>query len=79
MLDLEFSIDFKGQEVAESYINYILYSSIPVSFLVGLISQELKYCVYSFGGFIILSLLVVLPNYPFYNKNPVNWLQVKYV
>lgn len=75
---LEFPIDFKGQQKAEDIVNYSVYLIILVSLVIGWIKQDLLYTVISFLAQFIVVLAIVLPNWPVYNKNPVNWIQVKY-
>lgn len=75
---VEFPIDFVGQQLADNYILYISLISIPVSYLVGLFTNNLLYLVVSFATFIVISAILTLPNWPFYNKNPRTWLKINY-
>lgn len=74
-LDLEFSIDFKSQQFIDNFIHKFLYFSVPVSFIVGFVTQNLLYLIFTFVIFIIVVLLVSLPSYPKYNAHKVNWLK----
>ncbi len=74
---LEANIDFKGQKLAESYYTLILSVGAILSFIIGFIKQDLKITFYSFGFFILLTLIVVLPPYKIYKKNPITWLPRK--
>lgn len=74
---LEFPIDFKGQEKANS-IAKLSYLSVPLSFIAGFLSQDIFSVILVFGVVQLLVFVAVLPNWPFYNKNPVNWLKVEY-
>lgn len=75
---LEFPIDFKGQEKAESIVKIGNYLAIVTSFFLGLIAQDITVLVYSFLAISLIILLLVLPSWPIYKKNPVKWLKVQY-
>lgn len=75
---IEFPIDFEGQQLAEQAIFSISLISIPVSYLVGLLTGNLLYLFVTFAFFLVIALLVTLPNWPFYNKHPRSWLKIKY-
>lgn len=74
----ELPIDFHGQQLAESVINKVFAVAVVVSFLVGFVLGDVKYLAASFGVFIVIAWLAVLPNWPVYNKNPPQWLKVEY-
>lgn len=48
-----------------------------ISFLVGYLQQDIKLAVFVALGGTALTFLIVVPPWPFYNKNPVNWLPVR--
>lgn len=48
-----------------------------ISFLVGYLQQDIKLAVLVALGGTALTFLIVVPPWPFYNKNPVNWLPVR--
>lgn len=48
-----------------------------ISFLVGYLQQDIKLAVFIALGGTALTFLIVVPPWPFFNKNPVNWLPVK--
>ena len=75
---LEFSIDFKGQEKAEGIVHKSNYLINPISLIIGWLTQDLFLTVVSFLVQFAIVLVIVLPNWPLYNKNPVNWIQIKY-
>lgn len=78
MFDFEFTIDFKSQDFVDRFINYSLYLAAVISFLIGFVCQNILYTVYSYVSFVVIVGIVTLPSYPVYNKNQVNFLQVKY-
>lgn len=78
LLVLEFPIDFKGQQLASDYSGLILNFAIFISVFVGFITQKIEFVVYTFGGCLFGLFLIVLPNWPIFNKDPVQWLQLNY-
>lgn len=48
-----------------------------IAFLVGYLQQDIKLAVFIALGGTALTFLIVVPPWPFFNKNPVNWLPVK--
>lgn len=47
-----------------------------ISFIVGYFLQDIKLAVFVALGGTALTFLVVVPPWPFFNKNPVKWLPV---
>ncbi|GME73083.1 unnamed protein product [[Candida] boidinii] len=68
------TIDYKGQELADFYSKLILTFGSLISCILGFILQNLKITLISFVISIILTLIVVIPPYPFYNKNNLKFL-----
>lgn len=48
-----------------------------ISFIVGYFLQDIKLAVFIALGGTALTFLVVVPAWPFFNKNPVGWLPVR--
>jgi len=72
-------IDFQGQKLA-ALINYTLLTTFGfVSFLAGFITENVYYSLYVGLALTVLTMLVVVPPWPFYNKNPVAWLPARKV
>lgn len=74
----EFPIDFKGQEKADKLAIILVYSSVVIALLAGLLTQNLTILFGVYAGSLIVTLAIVVPPYPFYKQNPPQWLQVKY-
>lgn len=75
---LEVPIDFEGQKKVNRAIHAYVYVSVIVSFLAGLLTQNIIYSIFAFVAVAAATALVVLPPWPAYRSNPVQWLQVKY-
>lgn len=78
ILFLEFPIDFKGQQRAHDFASLLLNIATVFSVLVGFFSLSIEYLVYTFGICLIGTYLITLPNWSFYTKDPVQWLQVNF-
>lgn len=78
MFDFEFTIDFESQKFVDRFIKYSLYLAAFISFLIGFVLQDILYTIYSYVSFIVIVGIITLPSYPFYNKNRVKFLEVKY-
>ncbi|KAK4137319.1 microsomal signal peptidase 12 kDa subunit [Trichocladium antarcticum] len=72
----EGQIDFEGQKLAELLLNVALTLVGAVACFVGYFLQDIKLAVYlALGGTAAVFVLVV-PPWPFFNRNPVKWLPV---
>ncbi|EGG04187.1 uncharacterized protein MELLADRAFT_108689 [Melampsora larici-populina 98AG31] len=71
---LEGKIDFEGQRLAEKWNQIIILSFAVIAFGLGYIGQSMMitFGVYAVG--VVIALLVVVPPWPCYNRNPVKWL-----
>ncbi|KAI9847827.1 MAG: hypothetical protein M1837_001720 [Sclerophora amabilis] len=70
----EGQIDFEGQRLAELLITTLLAITGAVAFLVGYVLQDLHLSLYTGLAGTLLSFLVVVPPWPYFNRHPVNWL-----
>ncbi|KAL7806464.1 microsomal signal peptidase 12 kDa subunit domain-containing protein [Trichoderma gracile] len=71
---VEGQIDFEGQRRAEGFATLFLALTGLIAFNVGYVLQDIVKCVYVGLGGTVLTFLVVIPPWPFYNRNPVKWL-----
>ncbi|KAK3944691.1 putative signal peptidase complex subunit 1 [Diplogelasinospora grovesii] len=72
----EGQIDFEGQRLAELTVNLALSIVGAIAFFVGYFLQDIKLTVFVALGGTALTFLVVVPPWPFFNRNPVKWLPV---
>lgn len=75
---IEFPIDFEGQKKVDRLISYSVYSIGIISVLVGIITGNISYLLFTSAAGIAALLVAVLPPWSCYNQNPVLWLKVKY-
>ncbi|ODQ51916.1 microsomal signal peptidase 12kDa subunit [Saitoella complicata NRRL Y-17804] len=67
------SIDFHGQRLADTLTQSILIISAIVGFIVGLALQDIRYTVFSTLVGAGITVLIVVPPWPFYNAHPVKF------
>ncbi|KAJ1972308.1 hypothetical protein H4R35_004748 [Dimargaris xerosporica] len=72
---IEGSIDFQGQVLAEQITQGGIVLSAILAFIAGYVLQSFEILLLSFGGGIVLTLFLVLPPWPVYNRHPVQWLK----
>ncbi|KAI9772887.1 MAG: hypothetical protein M1840_008769 [Geoglossum simile] len=71
---LDGQIDFEGQRLADSLTTALLILSGVLAFIIGIVTQEIYLASYIGLGGVALTFLVVLPPWPFFNRNPIQWL-----
>ncbi|KAL5119069.1 hypothetical protein ACEQ8H_002993 [Pleosporales sp. CAS-2024a] len=71
---VEGQIDFEGQRLAEMLTTVLLGAAGIVAFVVGYFTQDIRLTLYVGLAGTALTFLVVVPPWPFYNKNPEGWL-----
>ncbi|KAJ1913903.1 hypothetical protein H4219_005010 [Mycoemilia scoparia] len=72
-------IDLKGQQLAEKIYTFTLFISGALSILVSIYFNEIMYSFYGLGIGLAVSWVLVIPPWPCFNKNPLNWLPVQSV
>lgn len=75
---IEFPIDFEGQKKVDRIVKLGVFLAVPISVLAGLVTDNITNVIIAFVACLVLTLVAVLPSWPAYNKNPLQWLQVKY-
>ncbi|KAH9942814.1 microsomal signal peptidase subunit [Amylocystis lapponica] len=74
---IEGKIDFEGQKKVEEIVRNTLIGTTVVSFALGFVLQSLRVTFGTFGLSAVVLLLVAVPQWPMYNRNPVEWLPIK--
>ncbi|EFJ41047.1 hypothetical protein VOLCADRAFT_84236 [Volvox carteri f. nagariensis] len=67
-------MDFEGQRLAEQMLLGILLIFATISFVVGYALSNFQLMVQINGAGLILALILVLPDWFFYNYHPWQWL-----
>ncbi|OKL61941.1 hypothetical protein UA08_02641 [Talaromyces atroroseus] len=73
------SKDFHGQQLAETLSTILLILSGALAFIVGYIQQDVYLMLWVGLAGTAFTALVVVPPWPFYNRNPEAWLNFKKV
>ncbi|KAG0259466.1 hypothetical protein DFQ27_004046 [Actinomortierella ambigua] len=71
---LEYHIDFTGQQQAERLTQSIISAFGAIGFLVGIVLQDIRVSMYTFVAGVVVAGALVIPAWPYLNKNPVQWL-----
>ncbi|KAI1321355.1 hypothetical protein EDD11_006692 [Mortierella claussenii] len=66
--------DFQGQCLTEQITQGVISAFGVIGFLVGIILQDIRVAFYIFSAGIVLTALLVIPAWPYLNKNPIKWL-----
>ncbi|KAK6855885.1 hypothetical protein PG995_008036 [Apiospora arundinis] len=69
-------IDFKGQNLAEIISTLMLSLVGAIAFFVGYLLQDIALALKLGLAGTVVTFLVVVPPWPFFNRNPVKWLPV---
>lgn len=69
-------IDFEGQKLAELLATIALIIVGAISFLVGFLLQDIALALKIGLAGTGLAFLLVVPPWPFFNRNPVKWLPI---
>ncbi|KIZ03674.1 hypothetical protein MNEG_4279 [Monoraphidium neglectum] len=67
-------MDFEGQKLAETLLYRLLIVFAAIGFVVGYAAGSFRLMVLINAAGLAATLLVVVPNWPFFNRNPFNWL-----
>lgn len=70
-------MDYAGQKVVEHLNFYILVASAFIAFLVGYGSGSFSLLVKIYASGLLLDAALVVPNWPWLNKHPLEWLPPK--
>lgn len=74
MREVNATMDFVGQKLAENICVVLVLLGAAVSFGIGYTKADFSLMIQIFGGFVAVAFLLVGPDWPFYNLNPVKWL-----
>ena len=69
-------MDFKGQKKSEKLSQRMLVAFAVVAFLVGYAKSNFGLMMSLYGLGLLVTFLVTVPNWPLFNKNPIQWKAV---
>jgi signal peptidase complex subunit 1 len=67
-------MDFQGQKQAEQLIYQLLVAFAAAGFLAGYATGSFDVMVYVNAAGLALTMLAVVPDWPWFNRNPLSWL-----
>ncbi|XXG79793.1 hypothetical protein AAC387_Pa09g0787 [Persea americana] len=67
-------MDWQGQKLAELLMQIILGVFAVVAFVVGYSMGSFQTMLLIYAGGVVLTTLLIVPNWPFLNRHPLNWL-----
>eukprot|EP00252_Welwitschia_mirabilis_P009198 TRINITY_DN21559_c0_g1_i1.p1 TRINITY_DN21559_c0_g1~~TRINITY_DN21559_c0_g1_i1.p1 ORF type:complete len:100 (+),score=23.40 TRINITY_DN21559_c0_g1_i1:221-520(+) len=70
-------MDWQGQKLAEWLMQLLLLVSAVVAFVTGYALASFEDMLYVYAGGVVLTTLITVPDWPFFNRNQLNWLDPK--
>ncbi|KMZ72998.1 putative Signal peptidase complex subunit [Zostera marina] len=68
-------MDWVGQKLSETLMQVMLVVSAIVAFSTGYILASFRLMLLVYLGGVVLTTLVTVPNWPFFNRHPLKWLE----
>ncbi|XP_015698555.2 probable signal peptidase complex subunit 1 [Oryza brachyantha] len=68
-------MDWQGQKLAEMLMQLLLVASAVAAFVVGYAVADFQLMLLVYAGGVVLTALVTVPNWPFFNRHPLKWLE----
>ncbi|KAK7311995.1 hypothetical protein RJT34_10513 [Clitoria ternatea] len=69
-----FMMDWQGQKLAEQLMQIMLLALAVIAFATGYLMASFQMMILIYAGGVILTTLVTVPNWPFFNRHPLKWL-----
>ena len=70
-------MDWQGQKLAEEIMQWGVLAAAAIAFLVGYFMSSFQVMLIVYGVLTLVVLLLVVPDWGFFNKNPLEWLDPK--
>ncbi|KAB2045782.1 hypothetical protein Goshw_013587 [Gossypium schwendimanii] len=67
-------MDWQGQKLAEQIMQVMLLVFAVVSFGAGYVLGSFQMMMLVYAGGVTLTALITIPNWPFFNRHPLKWL-----
>ncbi|PWA89925.1 Microsomal signal peptidase 12kDa subunit [Artemisia annua] len=67
-------MDWQGQKVAEQLMQIMLVVFAVAAFITGYVLGSFQLMLYVYAGGVLLTTLITIPNWPFFNRHPLKWL-----
>ncbi|KAK8370382.1 hypothetical protein V6Z12_A01G174600 [Gossypium hirsutum] len=69
-------MDWQGQKLAEQIMQVMLLVFAVVSFGAGYVLGSFQMMMLVYAGGVTLTTLITIPNWPFFNRHPLKWLDL---
>ncbi|KAF6135179.1 hypothetical protein GIB67_035250 [Kingdonia uniflora] len=67
-------MDWQRQKLSEQLMQIMLMVFVVVSFIVGYVIGSFRMMILIYAAGVLVTTLITVPNWPFFNRNPLNWL-----
>ncbi|XP_074303310.1 signal peptidase complex subunit 1-like [Silene latifolia] len=67
-------MDWQGQKLAEQLMQIMLLICAAVAFISGYVLGSFKMMILIYAGGVVLTALMIVPNWPWFNRHPLEWL-----
>lgn len=67
-------MDWQGQKLAEQLMQIMLLAFAVIAFATGYVLASFQLMILIYAGGVVLTTLVTVPNWPFFNRHPLKWL-----
>ncbi|KAL5163866.1 putative signal peptidase complex subunit 1 [Glycine soja] len=71
---ISFRMDWQGQKIAEQLMQIMLLAFTVIAFATGYLMASFQMMILIYAGGVVLTTLVTVPNWPFFNHHPLKWL-----
>ena len=66
-------IDFVGQKLSDNVYKYLILTVTIICFAITCVTKQFMYTGYGVSAATVLAIILVVPPFPIYNRNPVKW------
>ncbi|MQL76219.1 hypothetical protein Taro_008601 [Colocasia esculenta] len=67
-------MDWQGQKLAETLMQAMLAAFAVAAFATGYVLGSFRTMLLAYAGGVVLTALITVPDWPFYNRHPLKWL-----
>ncbi|XP_019052338.1 PREDICTED: probable signal peptidase complex subunit 1 [Nelumbo nucifera] len=67
-------MDWQGQKLSEQLMQILLVLFATVAFVTGYLMGSFQIMLFIYAAGVILTTLITVPNWPFFNRHPLQWL-----
>ncbi|XP_043725005.1 probable signal peptidase complex subunit 1 [Telopea speciosissima] len=67
-------MDWQGQKLSEQLMQIMLVAFAVVAFIISYTMGSFQMMLISYAAGVVLTTLITVPNWPFFNRHPLKWL-----